>query len=102
MPVYRVDPPACRLSVEAEGMTLLYHRPSGITHVLLPPAPEILTALADGPADPATLAARLAVSHAIGDGDGEDAAAVIAARLGELAAVGLVAVAPGIGGRVAG
>lgn len=97
MPVYRVDPPACRVSVAAEGMTLLYHRPSGTTHVLLPPAPEILAALADGPADAATLAARLATTHAIGDDEGE-AAAIVAARLAELAAVGLVAVADGAGG----
>lgn len=66
-------------------MTLLYHRPSGATHVLLPPAPEIVAALADGPADAATLAVRLGVA-------GEDGAAeVIAARLEELSAIGLVA-----------
>lgn len=67
-------------------MTLLYHRPSGITHVLLPPAPEIVAALGDGPADAATLAMRLGAA-------GEpDAVEVIAARLAELAAIGLVAV----------
>ena len=80
-----------RLPVDAEGMTLLFHRPSGTTHVLLSPAPEILDALAAGPADIAMIAARLAASHGIVDDADEPIAAVILARLEELAAAGLVA-----------
>ncbi len=78
-----------RLAVPAEGMTLLFHRPSGATHVLLPPSPEILDALADGPADAVTIAERLIARYGV---DVEDASieAVIAARLAELAAAGLV------------
>ncbi|WP_156678846.1 HPr-rel-A system PqqD family peptide chaperone [Sphingomonas profundi] len=91
MTLYRADPPALRPSVSAEGMTLLYHRPSGTTHVLLSPAPEILAALADGPADAATIAARLLAGHAIETE--EPIAEVIAARLAELAEAGLVAAA---------
>ena len=48
---------------ELEGLTLLYHRPSGITHVLLPPAPEILDALAEGPADAAAIARPAGGEH---------------------------------------
>lgn len=85
MPRYRADPPATRLVVAAEEMTLLYHRPSGTTHVLLTPAPEILAALEAGPADAATLVDRLGLTEE------PEAEAVVTARLEELAAAGLVA-----------
>ena len=86
---YRADPPAMRLAVAAETMTLLHHRPSGITHVVASPVPEILAALADGPADAREIVARLAEAHEI-DIDG-NAEAAVAARLDELAAAGLIA-----------
>ena len=89
---YRADLPAASRRVAAEGMTLLYHRPSGTTHVLLPPAPEILDLLAEGPADAATVAARIAEMFATEAGD-EPIADIVAARLAELAAAGLVAAA---------
>jgi PqqD family protein of HPr-rel-A system len=82
------DPPAERIAVEFEGLTILYHRPSGATHVLAPPAPELLDALGAGPADAAGIVARLAEAH---DVTGEDALEeIVAARLIELAAAGLV------------
>ena len=86
---YRADPPAMRLAVDAEGMTLVYHRPSGMTHILLPPAPEILAVMADGAADPATIAARLTERHGLAE-DAEAIGEVVLARLVELAAAGLV------------
>ena len=86
---YRADMPAMRPCVTAEGMTLLFHRPSGTTHVLLPPAPEILDMLADEPADAVTLAARIAADYATEAG-GEPIADIVAARLAELEAAGLV------------
>ncbi len=67
-------------------MTILYHRPSGMTHVLLPPAPNILAALDAGPADAARIAERL------GFAADDEAVDVIAARLAELAQSGLVAI----------
>lgn len=81
-----------RLCVAAEGLTLLFHRPSGTTHVLLPPAPELLELLAEGPADADALAARIAADYALDADDGldEPVAAVVAARLAELEAAGLV------------
>ena len=88
-PVYRADPPASRLAVELEGLTLLYHRPSGTTHVLGPPAPELLAVLEKGPADIAEMVRRLQQRHDL-DGEG-GIEAVIAARLDELEAAGLVA-----------
>lgn len=71
-----------------DGLTLLFHRASGLTHILTAPAPEILEALGDGPADAGAIVARLASRHDIGDG--AEAEAIVAARLAELEAVGLV------------
>lgn len=89
---YRADAPGMRLCVAAEGLTLLFHRPSGTTHVLLPPAPELLDMLAEAPADAEALALRLAADYALEADDGADEpiAAVVAARLDELEAAGLV------------
>ena len=40
--------PAAALRVEAfDALTLIFNRASGITHVVAPPVPEIMTALAD-------------------------------------------------------
>lgn len=66
-------------------MTALFHRPSGTTHLLASPAPELLDALAAGPADAAGVLARLAARFEIADADG----AALAARLDELVATGL-------------
>ena len=85
---YVADPPADRPAIALEGLTILYHRPSGVTHVVSPPVPELLAALAQGPADSAEIVARLSAEH---DVAGEDALeAIVAARLDELAAAGLV------------
>lgn len=89
-PVYRVDPAALRPSVALEGMTLLYHRPSGATHILLPPAPEMIAVLEEGPADAAAVIARLEAAYGA-DEDEEPIAAIVGARLAELIAAGLVA-----------
>ncbi len=85
---YRADPPACRVAVTMEGMAVLYHRPSGITHVLLPPSPEILDVLAGGPGDADGIAAALVARFGV-EAD-EPVADIVAARLDELAAAGLV------------
>lgn len=84
---YAADPPATMRRVEVEGLTLLYHRTSGLTHFLAPPAPQILDALAEGPAGAAEIADRIGAEFEI---DSEDPAAAIAARLAELEAAGLV------------
>jgi PqqD family protein of HPr-rel-A system len=82
------DPPEARLSVELDGFTLVFHRASGITHMLAAPAPELLEALAEGPAEAAELLERLAARHHIDDP--AEAETVIAARLAELEEAGLV------------
>jgi PqqD family protein of HPr-rel-A system len=84
---FAADPPETLRFVEMEGLTLLYHRRSGLTHILAPPAPQILAALAAGPADAAAIAERIRADF---DLEAEDPAAAIAARLAELEAAGLV------------
>ena len=85
--LYAADPPDTLRLVELEGLTLLYHGRSGLTHILAPPAPQILAALAAGPADAAGIVARIGEEFEV---EAEDPAAAIAARLAELEAAGLV------------
>lgn len=85
--LYAADPPETMRTVELEGLTLLYHRRSGLTHFLAPPAPQILEALASGPASAAQIAESIGERFEI---ESEDPAAAIAARLAELEAAGLV------------
>ena len=81
---------ACRIETlriaRLDDFTILYHRPSGITHLLAPPAPEILAALGEAGMTLPALRARLAAAFELGE-DGEGA---LAARLDELVAAGLV------------
>jgi PqqD family protein of HPr-rel-A system len=84
---YAADPPGTMRTFELEGLTLLYHRASGLTHFLAPPAPQILDILAAGPGSAAQIAARMGETFEI---DSEDPTAAIAARLAELEAAGLV------------
>ncbi|MBV8686984.1 MAG: HPr-rel-A system PqqD family peptide chaperone [Alphaproteobacteria bacterium] len=86
-PLYIADPADCVRAVPLEGLTALYHRPSGTTHILAPPAPQILEVLAGSPADADEVAERLARRFDLAS---EDAGAAIAARLSELEAAGLV------------
>ncbi|OYY63566.1 MAG: HPr-rel-A system PqqD family protein [Sphingomonas sp. 28-62-11] len=72
--------------VPLDDLTLIYHRASGMTHLLAPPAPEILDALAAAPLTSAALLARLADEFDLGDAD----PAALVARLDELVAAGLV------------
>jgi PqqD family protein of HPr-rel-A system len=58
-PVYIADPASAVTNVALDGLTVLYHAPSGMTHIVAPPAPEILAVLQDGPADPGEILRRL-------------------------------------------
>ena len=86
-PRYIADPPELLRSVELESLTLVFHRPSGMTHLLAPPAPQILAALAGREGDCADILDRIAGAFEI---EADDPAAAIAARLAELEAAGLV------------
>lgn len=84
-PLFIADPEELR-TIELEGLTLLFDPRSGMTHILAPPAPQILSALAiAGTVD--TLLARLSGGYEFDEIDGP---AAVAARLAELEAAGLV------------
>jgi PqqD family protein of HPr-rel-A system len=84
-PSYIADQEFQLKKVELDGLTALFHIPSGMTHIVAPPAPQILEALAGSPADLTELALRLSRNF---DVDGAEDA--LAARLDELEAAGLV------------
>lgn len=78
--------PAATLRVEPlDALTLIYHRASGITHLVDSPVPELLELLAE----PLTLEQALAALAERFDLVDPDAVA-LAARLDELVASGLV------------
>ena len=72
-----------------DSFMAVYHRSSGITHLITAPAPEIMAVLGEAGLTFAALNERLAADYELGDTD----AAALAARLDELVAAGLVSVA---------
>ncbi len=84
-PRYVADGPDQVRRVELDGLTALFHRPSGMTHLLAAPAPQIFDVIAGKPGDTSEIMARM--SERFDLEGGEEA---ILARLGELEASGLV------------
>jgi PqqD family protein of HPr-rel-A system len=84
--LYRAAAPETLRIVPLDALTLVYHRASGITHIVDSPVPEILEALAMAPLDADGILARLSERFDLVDADPE----ALAVRLDELAAVGLV------------
>jgi PqqD family protein of HPr-rel-A system len=81
--------PAGALRVEPLGeLTAIFDRRSMQTHLVVAPMPEILDAMGSEACNAAGLAARLAATF---DFDGaDDVQPILAERLAELAAMGLV------------
>jgi PqqD family protein of HPr-rel-A system len=75
--------------VHLDSFTALYHRASGITHLVTAPAPEIMATLGEAGMTRADLLAQLAADYDLPDAD----EAALSARLDELVASGLVAAA---------
>lgn len=71
--------------VEFDGLIAFYHAPSGATHVVAPPVPQILDAIAGDPADADEILARIGERFDVRGGR-----EAMAARLMELEAAGLV------------
>lgn len=84
--VYRGPLGGDLLIAPLDEFTAVYHRASGITHLLTEPAPQILAALGDGALSLEALLDRLAGDYDIEDADH----AALAARLDELIEAGLV------------
>jgi PqqD family protein of HPr-rel-A system len=87
--LYRMARPEDLRIAHLDSFMALYHRSSGITHLVTAPAPEILAALGEAGMTFAALRDALGSDYELGDLD--DAA--LAARLEELVAAGLVSTA---------
>jgi PqqD family protein of HPr-rel-A system len=87
--LYSPEPVDALIVRPLDDIVLIYHRPSGQTHMVMSPVPEILAALqADGQGSALAMHDRLAVDYDLGEAGA--ATAEIAAHLEELAALGLV------------
>ncbi|MGC4250164.1 MAG: HPr-rel-A system PqqD family peptide chaperone [Sphingobium sp.] len=86
---YRREGEGSILSCVLDDMVLLYHRPSGQTHMVISPVPEILDALQDGdPASARDVLRRLSRLYDLGPAN--DALPEIAAHMANMAALGLI------------
>ena len=85
--LYIADDASAVRAVPLDGLVALFHAPSGMTHLVAPPAPQILEALGEGPGDARAILERIRARY---DVDDEEAAGAIEARLAELEAAGLV------------
>jgi PqqD family protein of HPr-rel-A system len=83
-PRWIADPDHCFRTVALDGLTAIYHRPSGMTHILAAPAPQLLALLGGKPADLDELAMRLGEAFEL------EQAEALETRLIELEAAGLV------------
>jgi len=83
---YIADADILGAAVDMEGLTILFHAASGQTHILAPPAPQILSVLAGEEADEAEIRARMERQFELRSDD----AGALAARLAELEAAGLL------------
>ena len=85
---FRAAAPDTVLVEQLDVLTAVYHRASGMTHLLAEPAPEIMAVLAGGPLGLGAMLARLGEAYALGAGNER----ALASRLDELVAAGLVEV----------
>lgn len=84
--LHRADGPDALLIAPLDAFTAVFHRPSGITHLLTEPAPQILTILGEGAMTGNALLDRLRAEYDLADGDRD----ALEARLAELVEAGLV------------
>ena len=88
-PLYRADTTDAMLIEPLDELTLIYHRRSGITHMVVEPVPQILMAMGKDALTLNQLLKRLSKDFDLGDA--VEAKAVLAARIDELVDLGLVA-----------
>ena len=84
--IYRAAPASTLRIVPIDDLTAVYHRASGVTHLLASPAPELMAMLADQAMTLAELLARLSADFELLDAD----LPALGARLDELVRAGLV------------
>ena len=85
--VFRAPAADALIVAELDSFTAVFHRASGITHLLTSPAPEILAMLGERALSIDDLLAAMAERYELADGD----RAALAARVDELVVAGLVA-----------
>lgn len=88
-PVFALDE-ARFLPVDLDGLTAVYHRRSGATHLVLEDVRAILSMLEEGACDLAALAERLSSRFDLPDQDEHGLTQALAARIAELEVLGLV------------
>jgi PqqD family protein of HPr-rel-A system len=84
---YIADADILAVTEELEGLTFLFDARSGQTHILAPPAPQILRAIAGRDGDAGDILARIGERFEL---EAQEPAAALASRLAELEAAGLV------------
>lgn len=85
---YQAEAADQRLIEPLDQMTLIYQRRSGITHIVTEPVPQMLEAIGEDELSADAVLARLAAEFELQSDD--EALHAIAARLEELADLGLV------------
>lgn len=75
-----------------DSMSLVFHKTSGITHMVANPVPAILEVMASRPMSATTIAEKLSITFDVVDA--VDVEEVVVARLKELCALGLVEAVP--------
>lgn len=83
---YTAEPHAL-LMVPLDSMTAIFHRRSGITHIVADPVPQILNVIGSQTMSVEEMCQRL---QTIFDVEGDDAAAIIGERVKEMARLGLL------------
>jgi PqqD family protein of HPr-rel-A system len=87
--LYRAESPDLLIVEPLDDMTLIYHRRSGITHMVTAPVPEILEAMGEEVVDIGAIAARLSLQFEI-EADASEVIAIVDSRLADMLALGLV------------
>lgn len=89
--LYRAEPASDYILRSLDDVTLLYHRRSGQTHIVVSPVPEILATLTGDACSTVEIVARLSCDYDLGDP--HKALAAVKTHLDELVALGLAHVA---------
>jgi PqqD family protein of HPr-rel-A system len=89
MSQFAADPRSEIIATPLDGLTALYHRRSGITHVVSEPVPQILDILAENPLSRGQLFDALVAQFEVPNT--QETRDALTSRLDELKEVGLVA-----------
>jgi len=88
-PRFRAEDASHLVIKPLDDLSLIYHRRSGTTHVVASPVPEMLGVMGGDPLGVEEILERLSQRFELGN-ETESLIPVVAARLEELAALGLV------------